>query len=121
MEKESKISNVEWGLVIGALAAIDLIQIGLDLLLEVGVVINRFIDIFVGLSFAFYLQMRGESLADMKRLFGLIATFAFEEIPDADALPFWFLDGIFNMMLSKSKKIIENVPGGESVSKIISK
>ena len=47
-KKGSKISNTEWGLVIGALFVIDLIQIGLDLLAQVGVILNRFIDVFVG-------------------------------------------------------------------------
>ena len=73
-EGGSKISNIEWGLLIGALFTIDLIQIGLDFL-AVGAIINRFLDIFVGLSLALYLQMRGQSLANPKRLFVLIGTF----------------------------------------------
>ena len=120
-KKESKISNVEWGLVIGVLFLIDLIQIGLDLLAQVGVILNRFIDIFVGLSLGFYLQLRGQSLADPKRLIGLIGTFFAEEIPDLDALPFWGLDGIYNMSLSKSDKIIGQIPGASNVVKMTPK
>jgi hypothetical protein len=115
-KKGSKISNVEWGLIIGALLVIDLVQIGLDLLAEIGVVINRFIDIVVGLSLGFYLQMRGQSLINPKRLFGLLATFIGEEIPDVDALPFWTLDGIFNMSISKSEEIMSKIPGGAVVA-----
>ncbi len=116
-----KISNIEWGLVIGALFTIDLIQIGLDLLLQVGVVANRFIDIFVGMSLALYLQLRGQSLANPKRLLGLIGAFVAEEIPDVDALPLWGLDGIFNMMISKSDEVLAQVPGGKAIASVVEK
>ena len=119
-KSQSKISNVEWGLVIGALFTVDLVQIALDLLV-IGAVINRFVDIFVGLSLAFYLQLRGQSLTNPKRLFGLIGTFFAEEIPEVDALPFLGLDGIYNMMLSKSDKILSQVPGGNVVNSAIEK
>ena len=112
---ESKISNTEWGLVIGALFMIDGVQVGLDLFV-IGLIINRFVDIFVWLSFGLYLQLRGESLANPKRLIGLVVTFLGEEIPAADALPFWGLDGLYNMFLSKSDKILSQVPGGKAVA-----
>ncbi len=119
-EKKSKISNVEWGLVIGALLMIDLLQIGIDLI-GIGLIVNRFLDIFVGMGFAFYLQMRGQSMASPKRLFSLLAVFGLEMIPVVDALPLWCRDGIFNMSMSKSDKILKNVPGGEMVSSSINK
>ena len=102
MNNGPKISNVEWGLVIGALFMVDIVQIVLDLLAQIGVILNRFIDIVVGMALAFYLQMRGQSMANPKRLMGIIGTFVLEEIPDVDALPFWFLDGIYNMLIAKS-------------------
>ncbi len=108
-------------MVIGTLFLVDLIQLGLDLLLQVGVIANRFIDVFVGMSLAFYLQMRGQSLTDPKRILGLVGTFFAEEIPDVDALPFWGLDGIYNMMLSKSDKILGQVPGGKAVTSVVEK
>ena len=114
----SKISNVEWGLVIGALFTIDLIQIPLEWLL-IGLVINPFVDIFVGMSLALYLHLRGQSLTDPKRIFALIGTFVGEMIPAVDELPLWGLDGIFNMMLSKSDSILGQIPGGAVVSKAI--
>lgn len=117
---DSKISNIEWGLVIGALFTIDLVQILLDIV-AVGVVLNRIIDIFVGLSFALYLQIRGQSLANPKRLISLLATFIGEEIPAIDALPLWGLDGIYNMSISKSKKILSKIPGANDITKIIDK
>lgn len=106
------INNVEWALVIGTLFAIDLIQIILDLLI-IGTIFNRFIDIFVGLGLALYLHLRGQSLANPKRLAGLIGAFGIEMIPGADALPFWGLDGIYHMLLSKSeakRARLHNIP-----------
>jgi len=110
-KEESKISNTEWGLVIGALLMIDLIQMVLEWLI-IGLFINWIIDMFVGMSFALYLQLRGQSLANPKRLFGLIGTFFAELIPVVDELPLWCLDGIFNMVISKSDKILGQIPGG---------
>ena len=119
MSGKSKISNTEWGLVIGALFTIDGVQIVLDLFV-IGAVINRFIDIFVGLSFALYLQLRGQSLVNPKRLLALLATFTGEMIPVVDALPLWGLDGIVNMSLSKVDTIIKKVPGVKMVSSVVS-
>lgn len=116
-KKEPKIHNVEWGLLIGALLVVDLVQIGIDLV-AIGVVINRFLDIIVGLGLGLYLQLRGQSLANPKRLFALLGVFGLEMIPVVDALPLWFLDGIFNMFISKSDKIMKNVPGADMVSKV---
>jgi hypothetical protein len=108
MEKTPEISNVEWGLVIGALLLVDIIQIGLEWL-AIGLVINPFIDVFVGLSLAFYLQMRGQKLTNPRRLFGIISTFFGELIPLVDELPLWCLDGVFNFFLYKSQKKIEKL------------
>jgi hypothetical protein len=123
MNNKPKISNVEWGLVIGALFVIDLIQIGLDLLFEVGVLINRFIDIAVGMILVLYLHLRGQDMTNSKRILGFMATFIMEEIPDVDALPLWGLDGIYNMFLAKSEEKIENVvvkvPGGQMTQKVL--
>ena len=120
--KKSKISNTEWGLLISALFVIDLIQIALDLLFQIGVVVNRFIDIFVGMALPFYLHIRGESMADPKRLIGLLVTFVGEEIPDVDALPLWGLDGIYNFTLSKANKtiakVVGKVPGGQMAARL---
>lgn len=97
-ENFKKISNVEWGLVIGALLVIDVIQILLDFV-AIGIALNRIIDFFVGGSFAFYLHMRGQTLANPKRLFGILGVFGLEMIPGVDALPLWSLDGIYNFIM----------------------
>ena len=122
--EESKISNVEWGLFIGALGVVDLVQILLDVLAQVGFVLNRFLGIFVGMAIPFYLHIRGEDMTNSKRLTSLMATFVGEEIPDVDALPLWCLDGFYYMWLSKEKqrvkKIAKKVPGGQKILKMAS-
>lgn len=122
--RKSKISNTEWGLVISALFLIDLIQIIIEWLMSwwgVGIILNWIIDVIVGMSFAFYLQMRGQSLADPKRMFGLIGTFVAELIPVIDELPLWGMDGLFNMAISKSDTILKNIPGGKIVAGALEK
>ncbi len=111
-EHESKISNIEWGLVIGVLFTIDIAQILIEWLMiwiaGASIVINLIIDVVVGFSFALYLRLRGESLANPKRLIGLLATFGLEMFPLVSELPLWGLDGIYNMMISNSDKIIKH-------------
>lgn len=116
MAKTQEISYVEWGLVIGVLFTVDAVQILLDLLL-VGAAANRFIDIFVGLAFAFYLLMRGQ--IDMQRFFALLISFVGEEIPVVDALPFWGADGIYSMMKGKAKEKAEKAQEEAEAATII--
>lgn len=108
-ENKSKISNTEWFLVISFLFILDLLQVALDWML-IGFVLNPFLDGLIGMSFAFYLQMRGESLANGKRAFGIIATFIIEMVPGLDELPLWGLDGLFNFFLSRQNGNSSNVP-----------
>jgi hypothetical protein len=103
-----EISNTEWGLVIGALLLVDLIQIALEWL-AIGFFANPFIDVFVGMSFAFYLQIRGQSLSNPKRALGVIGAFFLELIPIVDELPLWCLDGIYNFIIYKAAKKAEAV------------
>ena len=98
----SRISNTEWGLVIGVLLIIDIIQIVLTLL-AIGLVVNRIIDVIVGMTFAFYLHIRGEKLQDPKRLLGFLAAFLGEMIPVVDSLPLWSADGVYNYFLARWK------------------
>lgn len=118
-ENKSKISNVEWGLVIGALFFIDIIQILLEWILGIFIIgefIIWVIDLFVGMSFGFYLHMRGESMTDPKRAFGLMGTFLLELVPGVSELPLWSLDGLYAMSLSKSKRVIEKMTATEKPS-----
>jgi hypothetical protein len=99
----SRISNIEWGLVIGVLLVIDGIQLLLDFFV-IGVIANRGISVLVGMALPFYLHIRGEKMSDPKRLFGFLAAFGLESfLPFVDGLPFWFLDGIYNFILAKRR------------------
>lgn len=97
---KSRISATEWGLVIGLMVCIDLMQIILDLFV-VGVGVNRAIDIAVGMAFPFYLQIRGEKMGDPRRLLALLATFLGEMVPIVDAFPLWTADAVYNMFLAR--------------------
>jgi hypothetical protein len=119
---KTKISNIEWGLVIGALFAIDIMQVIIEWLLGwivIGVFINWIIDLMTGMGLALYLQLRGQSITNPKRLAGIVGTFVAELIPVVDELPLWGMDGIFNMVISKSDEIVSKIPGGSTVTSTI--
>lgn len=107
---KSKISNVEWGLVIGALFTMDAIEALLDWMF-IGFFLNPFLDLLVGMSLALYLQLRGESLSNPKRLFGLLSTFGFEVFPFVSEFPLWGFYGIFSMSLSKKESLKSQILG----------
>ena len=106
-EGGSDISNTEWGMVISLLGIVDLIQIILNLALQIGVIVNRFIDIAVGLAWLTYLYLRGVNLKSVKTVGSIILTFFLEEIPDVDALPLWVADGVFVFSVTKAEKELE--------------
>jgi hypothetical protein len=110
--KKPKISNLEWGIAIGILFVVDLIQLGLDFLFEVGVIINRFIDIWIGMSWSLYLKLRGINM-NAPKIFSIILTFFLEEIPDVDALPLWTADGIIMYMAEKAEEKLGEGKAGE--------
>ncbi len=105
-KKKQKISNTEWGLIIGALATIDLVQAGLDLF-AIGLVVNRLIDIFVALSLLFLFWVKGIRGV---RIFGSVAAaFGLELIPLVDVLPLWTLDGLFAFSQDKIPKTVSGI------------
>lgn len=94
----SNVLGIEWGLLIGILIIIDIVQIVLDLLFAVGVAVNRYIDIVVGGALLLYLALRGEFRNPQSRdrlILAFIATIIIEEIPVADIAPAWSIDGWF--------------------------
>lgn len=98
----SRISNTEWGLINGLLIMVDIVQTILDFFV-LGLLANRFIDIFIGMALPLYLKMRGVDL-DKKKVWSMIGAFFFEMIPVVDALPLWSLDGFIMMGLDKADK-----------------
>jgi hypothetical protein len=102
-EKKAKksgpnISKLEWGMVISILGIIDIAQfvldwIGIPFIATVGTLLNRFISFATGLAWPTYLYLRGVNF-DAPKILTVSLGFLLEEIPDVDAMPFWFLDGI---------------------------
>ncbi len=117
LEDESKISNIEWGLLVGVALTIDAIQILLEWMI-IGFFINPFIDIFVTLSFGLFFHLKGESLANPKRLLAILGTFIGELIPVVAELPLWSLYVVYMWSMSKSDKILKNIPGGGVIDSI---
>lgn len=87
--RAKRISEIEWGLLLGAVALVDLTQIILDIFV-IGVGVNRFIDIAVGMTLTLYVLLRGIGEPRMYLLLGV--SFVGEEIPLLDAAPFWSFD-----------------------------
>lgn len=100
---KSKISNMEWGLVIGALFAVDVVQILLNLF-AIGVVVNRFITLFMWMAWPFYLKMRGQNLFSPKKIASTVTTYVGEIVPVFDTLPLWGINGIVTMVLTKAEE-----------------
>ncbi len=122
-EKKSKISNVEWGLFIGALIMIDITQAVLEWLTlgASSITVNPFVDLFLTMAIPFYLHLRGENMADPKRWGGLLLSFLGELIPGVDEFPLWSLYGLYLFSLSKSGEILEKIPGGKATPSIVEK
>ncbi len=108
-ESGSKISNTEWGMAIGALLLIDAVEVGLDLLFDIGAVTNPFIDLLVNMAWPTYLYLRGVNLKSAKMLFTLILGAFFQEIPDFDG--FWAIEGVIVMGITKAEAIIKKETG----------
>ncbi len=125
MEDKPKISNLEWGLVIAALFIVDAIQIFIEWIFVwfagISIVINFLIDLWVAMSLALYLQMRGQSMGNPKRLFGLLGTFGLEMWPGISELPLWTLDGIYYYIIYKSDTILNLVNTAVKVVNVATK
>ena len=104
---EKTISNVEWGLFLGALALIDLCQIGLELAYGIGLVVGPFIDAFVGGWLLLYCKLRGIRLS-RARLASIGAAFVINATPLQGA---WITDGIYIMASVKAEEAVAKYGG----------
>lgn len=86
-------SNVAWGMLLGWAGTIDIVQIFLDGY-AIGIVVNRFIDIGMGLFLLFVFFLMGVKLT-FWRIISILLSFLLEEIPVLDAAPFWAGDVAF--------------------------
>ncbi len=102
MANKSKIGNVEWGLVLGATATVDVIQMFLDGF-AIGIIANRFIDIVMGMFLTFYFLIRGIKLSK-NRIIALCSSFLIEMIPIVDAFPAWSGDVIYTWMSVRAEE-----------------
>lgn len=101
----SKVSTVEWIIIVTALGIIDLSQLIIDLF-AIGIAVNRLLDIVVGGLLIVYLWIRGELKDPQTRnriVFAFCAAFVTEEIPLLDAAPAWILDGLYSWHLSRQR------------------
>ena len=110
MANKSKIGNVEWGLVLGATATVDTIQVFLDGF-AIGLIANRLIDIVMGMFLVFYFLMRGVKLGK-NRIIALCSSFLIEEIPIVDAFPAWSADVIYTWMSVRAEEKGIGLPTG---------
>ncbi|TAK57464.1 hypothetical protein EPO17_01950 [Patescibacteria group bacterium] len=105
-----RLTKTRWKILIGLAVFIDILQIVLDFF-AVGLAVNRFIDIAVGIALPFFLRSQGVKLASPKRILTLLATFIGEMIPIVDSLPLWSLDVWFIWGTVKAEEALAKVPG----------
>ncbi|HEY4498726.1 MAG TPA: hypothetical protein VJH94_01545, partial [Candidatus Paceibacterota bacterium] len=109
---KSGISIFEWCLAVGAVLVVDVIQFLIELLdltivgAIVPLVVNRFIDVVVGLALGFYYKLRGIDL-DTKRILTFMGAVLGEFMPVADALPLWTADVILMMSMDIGERQLE--------------
>src|SRR3989304_866772 len=101
----SRISNTEWGILMGVMILIDITQVILDIFL-IGLILNRFIDIIVGMALPFYLYMRGVKMT-AKKIWSMVGSFGLEFSGIGDVLPLWTLDVALIMTWEKAEEKVE--------------
>ncbi len=104
---EKPLQPVEWGLLIGALALIDLCEIGLDAIFGIGLAINPFIDFFVAGSLLLYCKIRGITLSK-ERLLSIGAALVGESLAGEGL---WVVDGLYICFSVKAEEYIEKFAG----------
>src|SRR3989338_5700280 len=108
-ESGSKISNTEWGIVIGALFLIDAVEIGIDFLFGIGLFTNPFIDILVCMAWPTYLHLRGVNVKSAKMVGSFILSFIFQVVPAIDGI--WGLEGLYVFFVVKAEEKIKKETG----------
>jgi hypothetical protein len=98
----SKISNTEWGLVIGAVLMVEIMQVVLNLLF-IGPFINSSITLFTQSTLALYYRIRGVKI-NKSKLASMIGTSLIELIPVIDMLPAMTMGVIMTMVWDNRDK-----------------
>lgn len=115
-----RLTKTKWKMLVGLFVIIDLIQIILDLF-AIGAVVNRFIDIAVGVGLPLFLRTQGVKLANPKRMLAMLGAFVGEMIPGVDALPLWTLDVLYTWSTVKAEEALAKVPGAGMAVEAFSK
>jgi hypothetical protein len=91
----SKMKTWEWIALIIATIILDIVQV-LLVFIAIGVILNRIIDIVVGILLPLYFWLRGVNMGDWKKIATVFGGFALEEVGlgGDDGLPFWTLEVI---------------------------
>ena len=91
----SRISTGEWVALIVGTIVLDIAQVILTFM-AIGLLLNRVIDLIVGIGLPAYFWTRGVSMNDWKRWASFIGAFGLEEIGlgGDDGLPLWTLEVI---------------------------
>jgi hypothetical protein len=100
----------EWIALIILTGLLDIVQVILDFFV-IGVVLNRIIDIVVGILLPVYFWFRGVNMGDWKKLLTAFGGFALEEVGlgGDDGLPFWTLEvGVVWAFVVAEKKAASN-------------
>ncbi len=106
-----RLTKTKWKMLVGLFVIIDILQIILDFF-AIGVVVNRFIDIAIGVGLPLFLRTQGVKLANPKRMLAMLGAFVGEMIPGVDALPLWTADVLFTWSTVKAEEALAKVPGG---------
>lgn len=108
----SKISNFEWGALIGVAVAIDIFQILLDLA-GVGIFINSLLDLMIGVALQRYFKFRGVK-GSWKQWISWLGAPALEFFT-ASIFPLgWVLEVIITMLIDKAEgKVLGSRENGD--------
>jgi hypothetical protein len=115
-----RLTKTRWKILIGLFVIIDIIQIILNGF-AIGLVVNRYLNIAIGVALPLFFQTQGVSMVNKKRFLGMLGAFGIEMIPFADLLPVWTADIVFTWSTVKAEEALAKVPGGKIVAGAIAR
>lgn len=96
-------SKNEWVLLIGLVIFIDVAQ-ALMSLAAIGLVINRFLNIGIGILLPFGLHTKGVDMIDVKKMGVMLVAFGGEELAVGDFLPLWTIAVVLTYVSVEGEK-----------------
>lgn len=89
MTTQNSMTPAKWGLLYLFAGFVDILQLILNFF-AVGIAINRFIDVAIGIGIPGFLHLNGIKISDNMVLY--LSIFLGEQIPLVDSLPLWTLE-----------------------------